>query len=132
MKHTNTVVGLSSFLLLISILTAEGIAHDWMAPQKAAEIKNPFMMEDQSIQRGKDIYVQNCATCHGDDMQGRTAAEAGLEMGPPDLKKRISTHSDGDFFWKIQNGRGDMPGFRGDLPENETWDVINYIRDEAK
>lgn len=132
MKYSNTVVGFSSFLLLFSILAVKGIAHEWMAPQKAAEIKNPVVMEDKSIQRGKDIYVQNCATCHGDGIEGRTDAEAGLEMGPPDLKKRISTHSDGDFFWKIQNGRGDMPAFAGDLTENETWDVINYIRDEAK
>ena len=132
MNYKDTVVGLSSFLLLFSILVAEGIAHEWMAPPKAAELKNPVVMEDNSIQRGRDIYVQNCADCHGDDIEGRTATEAGLEMAPPDLKKRISTHSDGDFYWKIQNGRGDMPAFSGDLTENETWDVINYIRDEVK
>jgi mono/diheme cytochrome c family protein len=132
MKYTNTFVGLSLFLLLFGILAADGIAHEWMAPQKAAEIENHVAMEDSSIQRGKDIYIQNCASCHGDDIEGRTAAEAGVEMAPPGLKKRILTHSDGDFFWKIQNGRNDMPGFSGNLTENDTWDVINYIRDAAK
>ena len=41
-------------------------------------------------------------------------------------------HPDGDFFWKIQEGRGDMPSFNDDLSEEQIWEIINYIRSEAE
>ncbi len=56
----------------------------------------------------------------------------GLEKSPPNLKERIKMHPDGDFFWKIQEGRGDMPSFNEDLTEEQIWEVINFIRSEPE
>ena len=41
-------------------------------------------------------------------------------------------HTDGDFFWKIQNGKGEMPSFKEDLSGNDIWNVINYIKSSEK
>lgn len=109
-----------------------GIAHEWMAPKDEGNKPNPLVSDTNSIKRGKIIYLDNCATCHGDNIGGMKAEDAGLEMDSPDLKRRLLTHTDGDFFWKIQNGRGDMPAFKEDLTEEQIWDVINYIRSEAE
>jgi len=109
-----------------------GMAHEWMAPADEEKRPNPVASGMKSIERGKIIYLENCAVCHGERIDGMKAEETGLQMDSPNLKKRLLTHTDGDFFWKIQNGRGDMPPFREDLTEEQTWDVINYIRNEAE
>ena len=107
-------------------------AHEWMAPADEGKRPNPIIADQKSIEQGKNIYLDNCAACHGEKIEGMTAEETGLEMDSPDLKRRLLTHTDGDFFWKIQNGRGDMPSFKDDLTAEQTWNVINYIRSEAE
>jgi mono/diheme cytochrome c family protein len=47
---------------------------------------------------------------------------------PANLVMRLRNHSEGDFFWKISNGRGLMPGFEDQLRETQIWDVINFIK----
>jgi mono/diheme cytochrome c family protein len=37
-------------------------------------------------------------------------------------------HSDGDFAWKIAEGRGPMPPWKAVLNESQIWDVVNYIK----
>jgi len=51
-----------------------------------------------------------------------------LKTKPTDLVQRAGHHSDGDFAWKITNGRGDMPSFKDPLAENQIWDLVNFIR----
>ena len=127
-----SVRSLGLFLFILGVLAVDGMAHEWMAPKEAADVKNPVVMDVESSSRGKEVYLENCVACHGDTIEGLSAESVGLETSPPNLKKRIKTHSDGDFFWKIQEGRGDMPAFKEDLSEEETWDVINYIRSETE
>lgn len=103
-------------------------AHEWMAPQEAAAIKNPMELSQESASRGKHLFLENCATCHGEYGEGQSAEFTGLSKGTPDLIKRLSTHSEGDFFWKIKNGRGDMPGFKDDLSDQDIWDVLNFLK----
>lgn len=52
-------------------------------------------------------------------------------METPNLKQRLKTHSDGDFFWKINEGRGQMPSFKDELSDEEKWYIINYIKQES-
>lgn len=105
-------------------------AHEWMAPKEAAKIQNPVAAGAESVARGKELFLDNCAYCHGDGARGMTAEEAGLKSNPPDLVKRLSNHSDGDFFWKIQRGKREMPSFAEDLTEEEIWHIINFIKSE--
>ncbi len=103
-------------------------AHEWMAPEEAAGIDNPVTADQASITKGKALFMNNCASCHGPDARGMSAEEAGLSKAPSNLVKRLANHNDGDFFWKIENGRGDMPSFEGVLEEKEIWDIINFIK----
>jgi len=41
--------------------------------------------------------------------------------------KKFTDQTDGALFYKLQQGRGQMPSFRA-APETELWNVINYIR----
>jgi mono/diheme cytochrome c family protein len=126
-------VGISMGLHANAGLAHESMAPDmWMAPEKVAHTLNPLPADNKSVARGGKLFLQNCSACHGENAEGLDAEIVGLEKSPPNLKERIKMHPDGDFFWKIQEGRGDMPSFNEDLTEEQIWEVINFIRSEAE
>jgi mono/diheme cytochrome c family protein len=103
------------------------IAHSWKAPKEASDRQNPAPKDQDSIERGKALYRKCCASCHGKNGQGDGPLATKLKPKPADLVHRAIHHSDGDFAWKITNGRGTMPAFKDQLSENEIWDLINYL-----
>ena len=105
-------------------------AHEWMAPDDAAARMNPVPFSEESLARGKEVYDDKCVACHGDHREGLKAEDTGLSKNTPNLQQRLATHSEGDFFWKIQAGRNDMPAFKDELTEQEIWDVINYLKED--
>jgi len=96
--------------LLLFSFNNNVLAYEWMAPKEVTMEKNPVKMDRNSIQLGKKSYSENCVYCHGNNAEGNDSKSIDLKTNPPSLKKRIKDHSDGDFFWKIQNGRGDTIG----------------------
>ena len=98
------------------------------APKDAARQANPVAFTAESQTRGKVYYNNYCLACHGKDARGDGVTGTSLKPPPPDLWKSKKSHTDGDFFWKIQNGRGDMPSFKEDLSDEQVWDIINFIK----
>jgi mono/diheme cytochrome c family protein len=85
-----------------------------------------------SAMRGKDLFVEHCAACHGPD--GRGAAELPKDARrPPDLTAdHIYAHRDGDIFWWISNGIRDvMPGFAPLIDEEARWSLIDFVHANA-
>jgi mono/diheme cytochrome c family protein len=132
MRYGRGIVICFFTFILVTILAFDCMSHGWMAPKEAAEMKNPIALDAESARRGKAIYLENCAACHGENIEGMKAEDVGLGMDTPNLIERLNTHADGDFFWKIQQGKGDMPSFKDNLSENQIWDVINYIKHESE
>lgn len=69
------------------------------------------------IDRGKQLYVQHCAKCHGDAGQGTSKAPAvvGKEAFPlqprPGAKRDAEFHTAADVFaWTSKHMPGDAPG----------------------
>lgn len=100
----------------------------WMAPPEATARRNPVPPDSASIARGNKIFQANCASCHGKSGQGDGPAGAPLNPKPPDLKTMAGHHPDGDLAWKIANGRGAMPAWKGVLEEKQIWDLVNYMK----
>jgi len=105
-----------------------GGAH-WASPKDAAARTNPVISDDASIARGAKSYATLCVSCHGEQALGDGLAGVSLNPKPTNLKAMSGGHSDGDFAWKIANGRGAMPAWKGTLSENEIWDLVNFIQD---
>ena len=103
-------------------------AHGWKAPADAAQKINPLQMNEASIQDGRKSYAHDCASCHGQNARGDGPKAKYLGQEPADLLKRLENHSEGDFFWKISTGRGEMPGYKEKLTEQQIWSIINYIK----
>lgn len=125
MKYVQHIV---AGMVAVCAFSGMAMAHGWMAPKQAGEVQNPLPFSKESAESGREVYLENCVVCHGENAEGLMAAKAGLNTDTPDLKKRLATHSDGDFFWKIEEGRGEMPSFKGELEAREIWEVIHYIK----
>lgn len=104
----------------------------WMAPEEAAKRPNPVPADRSSIERGRSLYQTHCTVCHGPQGRGDGPAAAGLSPRPPDLAEMAALHPPGDLAWKIENGRGPMPGWKGILKEREIWDIVNFIKNLKK
>jgi mono/diheme cytochrome c family protein len=100
----------------------------WMAPEAAAKRPNPVKANNASRARGKKLFAANCASCHGAGARGDGPAGAALNPRPADLTVMAGRHPDGDFAWKIANGRGPMPAWNGQLSEKNIWDLVNFIQ----
>lgn len=100
----------------------------WMAPPDAAQRKNPVRATPAAIAAGKATYDANCASCHGVSGKGDGPASAALPTKPADLAVMVGEHPDGDLAWKIANGRGAMPAWKGTLSEKQIWEVVRYTK----
>lgn len=126
--NINQWLKIVSFILFFMLLNERIVsAHEWMAPKIAAQLQNPVPFTHASIDKGNKIFEQMCAHCHGLNAQGKSGKSIGLKENPPNLPKRLKTHSAGDIHWKIKNGREEMPSFKDDLSDDEIWDIVNYI-----
>lgn len=107
------------------------------APEEMNNRENPIIKETGSINRGKDLFLRNCASCHGENADGNGPAAKSLTPKPANLKKMSGMHSDEDFALTIENGKGLMPAWKNILNDNQVSDLVYYIqslsgRDKAR
>jgi len=68
---------------------------------------------------GADLYTQNCAICHGKDLQGNPPAIPSLV----NVTKRLSQS---EILNILKNGRNGMPSF-AHLPENQQRAIVDFL-----
>ncbi|MEO8159354.1 MAG: cytochrome c [Betaproteobacteria bacterium] len=122
----------SSRWILVAIAAAGiGLAAAYADLLRSAFDRNPIPPSAESIARGRQIFAQDCAVCHGPE--GRGDGAAALPQRPKDLSKIAPppVFPDGVVAYRIRNGVNMMPAFKGALRENEIWDLLNFIRSLA-
>ena len=94
------------------------------------QVKNPTIDHENSIKRGEEMFVKNCAKCHGLNGNGYGVVAHGFTTWPRQLWvwNNADTSVDGYLFWILENGKSDMPPWGLVLSEKERWDLINYIK----
>jgi mono/diheme cytochrome c family protein len=98
----------------------------------ARKIKNPVAANAVSIKAGEAVFKKYCAFCHNADATG-DGPLAPKDSHPPSLVDDKWEHgsSDGEIFATIQNGAGStsvMKGFKAKMPDQDIWNVVNYLR----
>lgn len=87
--------------------------------------------ESEDLQRGKSLYRQRCAECHGMEGKGDGAKAPFLSPRPGNLvSAATSAKSDPELLKIIANGkpRTAMPPWNGTLSPEEQRVVLQYIR----
>lgn len=85
-----------------------------------------------SVNAGAAVFKKYCAFCHGADANG-IGPLAPKDFNPPSLTDATWSYgaTDGEIFKVIANGTGPnskMVGFKGKMPDQDMWHVINYLR----
>jgi len=91
---------------------------------------NPVKPTQESVARGRLLYQQNCAQCHGDDGSGNGPAAAQLNPAPADFRLHIPYHDDPQFYNFIANGypQSAMPKFKDAFKPDDIWNLVNFLR----
>jgi len=101
-------------------------------PADAARV-NPVKPTEESLAKGKKMYVIDCAMCHGKDGDGKGDMASDMknvtDFTAPDAMKN---RTDGELFYVIRKGKGEMPPEGDRVKDDELWNMVNYIRAFAK
>lgn len=101
----------------------------WRAPEDSKDLKNPYKDDTTAIAKGRDLYKLHCWQCHGESGYGDGAAGSALGQQPANFhSQRVRMQADGELFWKLANGKGNMPPFKDVLKDEERWQLITYVR----
>jgi mono/diheme cytochrome c family protein len=99
------------------------------------KLKNPLQPTPENLARGKELYGNMCAPCHGADGRGDgPVAKVGLLKHVP---KNLVTGTakdlpDGYIYAAIRNGILLMPAYADAMSSDERWDVVMYVRELEK
>jgi mono/diheme cytochrome c family protein len=94
------------------------------------------------VAEGRQLYLENCAACHGNALEGQPNWRDRLSNGrmpapPHDETGHTWHHSDDQLFRITRDGvaaivggnyESDMPGFGVALTDDDIWAVLDFIK----
>ena len=96
----------------------------------------PIQPDEANLASGAQVYVANCAVCHGLPGQPTTAIANGMFPSPPTLMegKGVTDDPAGESYWKVVNGirLTGMPGFQQSLTTTQMWQVSVLVANANK
>ena len=123
---------------IITLLAASAVLYSftffqdkpWNVPDAYAKKANPVKSDAESLKNGKELWGKHCTSCHGKTGKGDGTKAAQLETEMNDFTtESVQKQSDGALFYKIFEGRHDMPTFKKKIPdETDIWSLVNYAR----
>lgn len=116
---------LALIIVAVAFFAYQGLAQEWLVPEDLKAVKNPSEYNLANVKKGKDLYIKNCKSCHGD--AGKNNALPLIPPPPDVISDVMQANSEGDLFYKITKGRGGMPQFETTISEDDRWRLVNYI-----
>jgi mono/diheme cytochrome c family protein len=129
-KITIAVIAIAVSLLSTGFKMLSSQPKAWIVPDKNLKMVNPVKSDAESLKSGKALWGQHCQSCHGKSGHGDGTKAAQLKTEPGNFSlPATQKQTDGSFYYKISEGRDDMPSFKKKIPDAEDiWSIINYIR----
>jgi cytochrome c len=102
--------------------------------------------QQRDIVAGRDLYANNCASCHGVNLEGQPNWQSpnsdGVLPAPPHDGSGHTWHHDDELLFEYTKIGGKaalevrgvsgfdsgMPAFAETLTDDEIWDILAYIR----
>jgi mono/diheme cytochrome c family protein len=119
------------------IVVAGGLVW-WMIA--GGEPPRPDPESPSLVARGRVVYAQQCASCHGENLEGQPNWRVRLPNGrlpapPHDATGHTWHHGDKELFSMIKTGipeivpgyQTDMPKYEGILSDSDIWSVLSFI-----
>ncbi len=100
---------------------------------EAQKLRNTLPATADNLARAKKLFQVNCQVCHGPQGRGNGPMtqyfqNAG-ERTPADFTSAaVKAKSDGELFWSISTGLGQMPPFQSLLSDQDRWILLLFVR----
>ena len=89
----------------------------------------PFPITKEIVQRGRERYEIFCSVCHGLTGNGDgMIVRRGFRRAASFNDDRLRQAPVGHFFDAITNGWGAMPSYASQIPVQDRWAIIGYVR----
>jgi mono/diheme cytochrome c family protein len=134
-KLTALVVGVAALIALAAVVRGQQSG----LPEGLTVLGEPVTIEQVAF--GRKVYSDNCASCHGANLQGQPDWKRRLDNGrmrapPHDESGHTWHHSDralltitkGGLAAVAPNYESDMPAFESKLSDEEIAAVLAYIK----
>ena len=108
-----------------------GHVGDYFGTGMPEELKLTDESASALIHRGKERYGIYCAVCHGKSGDGQGVTS---QYGVPGIANfhldtfNSASYPDGRMFDSITNGKGMMGAYGYNIPVNDRWAIIAYVR----
>lgn len=89
----------------------------------------PFPITEETVNRGRERYDIFCSVCHGLTGHGDgMIVRRGFRRAASFHDDRLRQAPVGHFFDTITNGWGAMPPYAAQIPVQDRWAIIAYVR----
>jgi mono/diheme cytochrome c family protein len=112
-----------------SVFGAQDAVAPFTVPADLMGKTNPVKPTPDGLAHAKKVYGYDCAICHGASGDGKGDIASSLKTPMKDFSDlSVQGKSDGELFYIIQKGKGEMPseGDRG--KDADIWNMVSYLR----
>lgn len=98
------------------------------ADGKLAEA-NPLKVDSALLARGQERFGIYCQPCHGAIGDGKgVTSKYGMGNVANLHQERLVKAPDGEIFQTLSNGKNTMLGYAAQIPVNDRWAIVAYVR----
>jgi mono/diheme cytochrome c family protein len=89
----------------------------------------PIQVDEGTLRRGQERFNIYCTPCHDRSGGGQGTVVRRGYPPPVDLASdRVRTMPDGQIFDTITNGVRNMPSYRKQIPVDDRWAIVTWVR----
>jgi mono/diheme cytochrome c family protein len=88
----------------------------------------PLRLDEALMRTGQKRYNVICGTCHGPLGDGDSIVARQMALRPPPSLMDYANRPSGYLFEVISKGHGLMASYAAELPVQERWAVVAYVR----
>jgi mono/diheme cytochrome c family protein len=90
---------------------------------------NPVPITAELLARGQERFTVFCSHCHNPLGDGNgVTTKFGLLKAGNFHEARLVRMADGEVFNTITKGKGQMASYASQIPENDRWAIVAYVR----
>jgi mono/diheme cytochrome c family protein len=100
-------------------------------PSSERNATNPFAPTPEVLAEARAHFADHCATCHGNDGNGKTQIGQNLYPKAPDMRMpQTQNLTDGELYYTIHNGirLTGMPAWGTADKDDDSWKLVLFIR----
>jgi mono/diheme cytochrome c family protein len=98
------------------------------AERAGRELVNPLAATGENLARGRAVFVNQCAVCHGARGKGDGPIVPKFPNPPSFHTAKSRALADGTLFHVITLGRNTMPAHAALVPADDRWRLVHFIR----